>query len=69
MMSAIMNKIYAAQGYVAAKISALGRDEEGATMIEYALIAALVAVAAIAILGTLGDEIKAKFEQVADALK
>ena len=44
------------------------RDEDGATAIEYGLIAALVAVAIIGILGTLGDNLTATFEAVADGL-
>ena len=41
------------------------RDEEGVTAIEYALIAALIAVAIIAALGTLGGDISATFNEVA----
>lgn len=40
------------------------RDESGATAIEYGLIAALVSVAIIGILGTLGDELLATFTEV-----
>jgi pilus assembly protein Flp/PilA len=40
------------------------RAEEGATMIEYALIAALVSVAAVVILGTLGGSINNVFTSV-----
>jgi pilus assembly protein Flp/PilA len=69
MMNTVRDRFYAAQGWVAAKLLALKRDEEGATMIEYALIAALVAVAAIAVLTTLGTDITAKFQAVVDALK
>jgi pilus assembly protein Flp/PilA len=45
------------------------KDEDGATMIEYALIAALVAIAAVVILGDLGKEITAKFDKVVKELK
>jgi len=38
--------------------------QAGVTMIEYALIAALVGVAAIVALTTLGTEIKAKFTSI-----
>lgn len=41
------------------------KDESGATAIEYALIAALVAVAAITGMSTLGNAINAKFTAVA----
>ncbi len=44
------------------------KDEKGATMIEYGLIAALVAVAAIAILTTVGNSLVALFTEVNDAL-
>lgn len=44
------------------------RDEEGATAIEYGLIAALIAVAAIAAMGSLGDQLKATFTGVADCM-
>jgi pilus assembly protein Flp/PilA len=44
------------------------RDESGATAIEYGLIAALIAVACITALTTLGTELGAKFKKVADSL-
>jgi len=44
------------------------KDESGATAIEYGLIAALVSVAIIAVLGTLGDNLKATFQTVSDQL-
>ncbi|MGB6230384.1 MAG: Flp family type IVb pilin [Litorimonas sp.] len=40
-------------------------DESGATAIEYGLIAALIAVAMIAGATALGDQINAKFDNVA----
>jgi pilus assembly protein Flp/PilA len=40
------------------------RDEAGATAIEYGLIAALIAVAAIAALDSLGDELSTTFSKV-----
>jgi pilus assembly protein Flp/PilA len=45
------------------------RTQKGVTMIEYALIAALVAVAAVAVLATIGSDINTKFGSVASALK
>lgn len=39
-------------------------DEEGATSIEYGLIAALIAVAAISAMGALGNSLSATFTQV-----
>lgn len=47
----------------------LWRDEAGATAIEYGLIAALVAVAIIGILSTLGDNLIAVFTAVSDELE
>lgn len=43
-------------------------DESGATAIEYGLIAALVSVAAITALGSLGDSLGVMFNSVADEL-
>ena len=45
------------------------QDDSGATAIEYGLIAALVSVAIIAVLGTLGDNLNATFSAVANNLK
>jgi len=45
------------------------KDDSGATAIEYGLIAALVSVAIIAILSTLGDNLNATFKAVADNLE
>ncbi len=44
-------------------------DESGATAIEYGLIAALVALAAMAGLEALGDSLIAVFERVSSALE
>lgn len=44
------------------------RDESGATAIEYGLIAALVAVAAIAALSFVGDELVNVFNEVGSEL-
>jgi pilus assembly protein Flp/PilA len=46
----------------------LVRDEQGATAIEYGLIAALIAVAAITAMGTLGDNLTATFDEVSGEL-
>ncbi|WP_295636147.1 Flp family type IVb pilin [Novosphingobium sp.] len=42
-------------------------DETGATAIEYGLIAALIAVAAIAAMGSLGNSLSNNFALVANA--
>ena len=43
-------------------------DESGATMVEYALMVALVAVVAIAGVTTLGTAVNAKFASVATSI-
>jgi pilus assembly protein Flp/PilA len=43
-------------------------DESGATAIEYGLIAALVAVAIITAVATLGDGLIATFDEISDEL-
>jgi pilus assembly protein Flp/PilA len=45
------------------------RDENGATAIEYGLIAAGIAVAIIAAVGALGTSLNATFTSVSTALK
>lgn len=47
----------------------LVRDEAGATAIEYGLIAALIAVAAMTALSTIGDELETTFDSVGNELK
>jgi pilus assembly protein Flp/PilA len=44
------------------------RDEQGATAIEYGLIAALIAVAAIAAMQSLGSELNSTFSTVSGTL-
>jgi pilus assembly protein Flp/PilA len=44
------------------------RDEKGATAIEYGLIAALIAVAAIAAMTTIGENLNTTFENVAEQI-
>ena len=44
------------------------KDEDGATAIEYGLIAALVSVAAIGALTAMGDSLSTMFETVSSAL-
>ena len=50
------------------KMRAFLKNSKGATAIEYGLIAALIAVAAIAAMGTLGNTIKATFGAVTDGM-
>jgi pilus assembly protein Flp/PilA len=44
------------------------KDDSGATAIEYGLIAALVSVAIIAVLSTVGDNHNTTFQSVAEQL-
>ena len=44
------------------------KDESGATAIEYGLIAALIAVAAIGAMTTVGSELVAKFGTISSTL-
>ncbi len=43
-------------------------DEDGATAIEYGLLASLIAIAIIGSAGAVGDALILKFEEVSDAL-
>ncbi|PXA84650.1 Flp family type IVb pilin [Nostoc sp. 3335mG] len=44
------------------------KNNKGATAIEYGLIAALIAVAAISAMSTLGTKLKNTFQNVSDAM-
>ena len=46
----------------------LRRNEEGATAIEYGLIAALIAVAAITAMSSLGEQLSTTFNKVSTEL-
>ena len=49
-------------------LHAFVRDEEGATMIEYALLVALIAIVVAAALVTLGTAVKTKYSSVSDCV-
>lgn len=49
-------------------VSKLFKDESGATAIEYGLIAALIAVAAIVAMGLVGDNLEGTFTKVSTEL-
>jgi pilus assembly protein Flp/PilA len=49
-------------------LHAFVRDEDGATMIEYALLVALIAVVVAAALVTLGTTVKTKYSSVSDCV-
>jgi pilus assembly protein Flp/PilA len=44
------------------------KSEDGATAIEYGLIAALIAVAAVTVMGTVGTNLSSTFSSVASQL-
>jgi pilus assembly protein Flp/PilA len=44
-------------------------DDSGATAIEYALIASLIAVALVTVLGVLGTRLSQEFSEVSSALQ
>ena len=48
--------------------SKIMKNEEGATAIEYGLIAALIAVAAITAMGSLGNNLSNTFTEVSNSL-
>ncbi len=45
------------------------RDEEGASMVEYALLVALIAIVAIVAIGLVGTRVTGIFSKVADTLQ
>lgn len=49
-------------------IKKLFKNEDGATAIEYGLIAALIAVAAITAMGSLGNNLSNTFNNVSNSL-
>lgn len=51
------------------KAKAFAQDREGATAIEYAVIAGLIVVAIVGTLQLLGPQLKGIFEQIYNALK
>ena len=49
-------------------LNRFAKDESGATAIEYGLIAALIAVAAVTVMGTVGTNLSSTFNSIATAL-
>ena len=49
-------------------INKLLKNESGATAIEYGLIAALIAVAAVTVMGTVGTHLSSTFNTIATKL-
>ena len=54
--------------YITALIASIRRDEEGQGLAEYALILALISIAAIAVMILLGGQIGAIFGKVSTSL-
>jgi len=50
------------------RIKAFFQDESGATAIEYGLLAALIAIAAIAAMSTVGTKLSGAFSKVGNSL-
>jgi pilus assembly protein Flp/PilA len=60
---------YGLRGSVADKLRKLRDDESGATAIEYGLIAAGIAVAIVAVVFTIGDDLVDLFTGISDDLQ
>jgi len=56
------------QGVRSGVVSRLIKDENGVTAIEYGLIAALIAVAAVVVMGTVGTNLSTVFSEVSTSL-
>jgi pilus assembly protein Flp/PilA len=56
------------EGKMVRILKAFTRNDDGATMIEYGLIAALVSVVAIAALGLMGNNLSTMYDHVATCL-
>jgi len=55
-------------GIAFSHLEQLTKETKGATAIEYGLIAALIAVAAVTVMGTVGTNLSSTFNGVATAL-
>ena len=53
---------------VTTTLASVLKDEDGATAIEYGLLAALIAVVLISVLTTLGTTLQAKFQAIVTGL-
>ena len=69
-MEMMMNNLLPSLGQVTnnGAVSRLIKDEKGVTAIEYGLIAALIAVAAVVVMGTVGTNLSGTFSAVAASL-
>ena len=64
-----MQKIYATMLSLVAAASDRVREEKGATAVEYGLLVGLIAVAIIATVALLGDQLNALFTEITTALQ
>jgi len=55
--------------FIVKKIKSFASDKKGVTMLEYGLLAALIAVAAVATLQGLSTSLNAKFSSISTTLK
>ena len=60
--------LFTAMSYVSAATSKLFRREEGATLVEYGLLVALIAIAALTAITTVGSSITSLFTTVSNNL-
>lgn len=63
-MLRLVTKLQAAAMTLGSVSARFTKDKKGVTMLEYALIAALVAIAAVTILATLGTTVSSVFSKV-----
>jgi pilus assembly protein Flp/PilA len=64
-----VNEIFGKEEIMAGRLQAFLANETGATAIEYALVASLVAVGIIASINGVSAKIQATFKEIADNLK
>jgi pilus assembly protein Flp/PilA len=62
-----MERINLLVGQLVSRVQAV-REEDGQAMVEYALILALVSVASILILTTLGTNVSSVYQSISDAI-
>jgi len=55
--------------FIVKKIRSFAGDKKGVTMLEYGLLAALIAVAAVGTLQTLSSSLNTKFTSISNTLK
>lgn len=63
-----MNKLIAMYIALQSRMQSTMNDEKGATMVEYALMVALIAVVALGAVALVGGNVTARFNEIAAAL-